>query len=194
MCIANNTTQPTGGTGGSGDMIGNLGLGLQVAGLFTGASAASKASEAAKQGYEFNAAVERNKAIVAGWQADDAIERGQLATGRQQLKTASLKGSQRARLAAAGQNVNDPASSAFNILADTEFMGKTDELTIGDNASKEAWALRESAKTGFSNAAFLQRRADAENPSGAAFTSLLGNAGAVATNWYRLKSKTTGTY
>lgn len=193
MCIAGSTSTPTeGGTGNSGDMIGNMGLGLQIAGMFTGAGASKDASEATKKGYEFQSAVERNKAQVAEWQAQDALERGSNARGRQQLKTAALKGSQRARLAAAGQDLTE--GSAFNILADTDYMGGMDERTITDNAEKEAWALRETARTGMSNAAFLQARADSESPSGSMFTSLLGSAGTVATNWYRLKTKSTGAY
>ena len=170
----------------SAGTIGNVGLGLQVAGLFSGSRAASDASKATRAAYEHQAAVEKHRAQVAGYQAADARERAKQGIFKTQLNKAALKGAQKARFAAAGLDVNE--GSAFNILMDTEYMGKTDELTIADNAEKEAWMFLESAKTGESNAAFLAARAAAEDPSRAAMNTLLGGAGQVASTWYRLRS------
>jgi hypothetical protein len=143
------------------------------------------------------AAVERNRATVAEYQAKDAIARGQQSQTQHQLKVAQMRGSQRARFAAAGLSLEEGSAAA--ILMDTDFMGKTDELTIADNAEKEAWAFRESARVGMTNADFLARqgathaaqfraRAGMEDPSRAFSTSLLGGASQVATSWYGMKA------
>ena len=159
---------------------------LMAVGALSSANAAKDASQATKDSYDHNAGVEANKARVLDYQAKDAVRRGQTQQTSQQLKTAQIKGAQRARFAAAGVDVNE--GSAFNVLMDTEYFGKLDEMTIADNAEKEAWALRESARTGYSNADFLRRRAAAENPEKAYQSSMLGSAGTVASSWYGRKA------
>lgn len=150
------------------------------------ANAAKTASAANRQALEYQAAVERNKATMLRYQAKDALERGTQARFQHQLRTAQLKGAQRARLAAAGIDLNE--GSALNTLLDTDFLSRQDELTIADNAEREAWVFRESAKTGMANADFIRRRAAMENPNQAKFTSLLGSAGQVASSWYSMYS------
>lgn len=180
-------------------------------GALASASAARKQSKANEALYshqaameaataEQQAAVERNKAIVAEHQAKDALWRGSVETTRRQMETSQVAGAQRARFAAAGLDLTE--GSAFNILEDTRFMGKYDESIIMHNAEKEAWMYRESARTGMSNAefirnqgatnaGFLRRRAAAESPSRAFTSSLLGSAGQVAASWYGMSRQST---
>lgn len=160
-------------------------LAIMAVGALSSANAGKQASQNTKIAYEYNSAVERNKAHVLELQADDAVQRGQTQQTRQQLKTAQLKGAQRARFAAAGMDLKE--GSAFNVLMDTDYMGKQDEMTIADNAEREAWSLRESARTGINNADFLALRARSEHPDQAYSNSLLGSAGSVASSWYGKK-------
>lgn len=161
-----------------------VGLGLQVFGVLGQAGAARDAAVANRAGYQHQSAVETHKAGIYDQQAADAIARGKQAAFTQQLKTAQLRSTQRARFAAAGLDLNE--GSAFNVLMDTDFMGKMDEAVISDNAEREAWAFRESARTSRSNADFLAGRAGMESPSRAQNVTLLGGGGQVASSWYRL--------
>ena len=182
--------------------------GLQIFGMVNQAKGAAAHSQAQAAMFSHQAtveanvaahqaAVERNRAIVADYQGKDAIARGQVAQTQQQLKTAQLVGTQRARFAAAGLDINE--GSPLNVIMDTQFLGKNDELTIADNAAKEAWMYQESSRAGMSSASFIERqgrynagflrsRAGAEDPGKAYTSSLLGGAGQVASSWYGMSS------
>lgn len=160
--------------------------GLQVAGMASSAMGAYNQSKGTKAAYEYQAAVNRNNATLAEWQARDAITRGQRAEQSQRLKTAQLKGSQRAALAARGVALDE--GSALNILDDTDFMGEADAMTIRDNAAREAWGARTQGANYESDASMLSARAGAESPFKAAAGSLLTSAGSVANSWYRYKA------
>lgn len=170
--------------------MGSIGTGLQIAGAVSGAYGSYQQSKATKAAYEYQAAVNRNNAQIAQWQAADAITRGQKAEQAQRLKTAQLKSSQRAAFAARGVALDE--GSALNILDDTDYMGEMDALTIRDNAAREAWGLRNQATGYSSDASMLSSRANAESPMGSAFGSLLTGAGVVADSWYKRKLKTEG--
>lgn len=171
-------------------VLGPISTGLQIAGAVSGAFGAAEQSKATQRAYDYQAAVNRNNAQVAEWQASDAITRGQRAEQTQRLKAAQLKGTQRAALAARGVAID--SGSPLAILQDTDYMGEVDALTIRDNAEREAWGYRTQARNYANDASMLSARAAAESPSGAAFGSLLGSAGTVASSWYKRTSKTTG--
>lgn len=145
-----------------------------------------QASQAQKNAYEYQAAINANNAKVAEWQAQDAIRRGQDAEIDQRRKTAALKGSQRASLAARGLDISE--GSALNILTDTDYLGEIDALTIRSNADKQAWAARVQGNNDMANAELLSMRADAENPLMEGAGTLLTGAGGVADRWYRYKT------
>lgn len=169
---------------------GSIGTGLQIAGAVSGAYGAYQQSKATKAAYDYQAAVNRNNAQIAEWQAADAIARGQKSEQAQRLKAAQLKGSQRAALAARGVALDE--GSPLNILDDTDYMNELDALTIRDNAAREAWGLRSQAAGYSSDASMLSARANAESPMGAAFDTLLTGAVTVADSWSRRKLKTEG--
>jgi hypothetical protein len=169
--------------------MGSIMMGMQVAGAVTSAQGAAQQSQATKAAYEYQSAVSSNNAQLAQWQAQDALQRGAQAEQQQRLKTAQLKGSQRARLAANGVALDE--GSALNVLQDTDYMGGQDAMTIRDNAAREAWGYRTQAGNYASDASMLQSRADAEDPDRAMFGSLLGSAGSVASSWYKRKTTTT---
>lgn len=189
MCFAGFTGGST-DTSGSGG-FGMVAAGMQVAGALTSAFGAYKKSEANKAALEYQAKVADYNAKIDDWRASDAITRGQTAVGTQQLKTAALKGTQRAKFAARGMALDE--GSPLAILMDTEYMGGVDAATISDNANKEAWALRNTAAAGRANAAMLENRAVAESPLAEGAGQLLAGAGTVASTWYRLRTGTTGT-
>lgn len=165
-----------------------LSVGMMAAGAVSSASAARTQSQNTKAAYDYQSKVAANNAQIAEWQAQNALERGQKAEQAQRLKTAQLKGTQRAAMAARGVALDE--GSPLNILQDTEYMGEIDANTIHDNAALEAWGYRNQAASTTSDAAMLAARADAENPSQAMGSSLLSSAGSVASSWYSYKTKT----
>lgn len=167
----------------------DFGLVMSVAGMGLQAMNAYNQSENAKAAYEYQAAVQRNNAMLAEWQAQDEIRRGQDEELAVRRRTAQLKGSQRASLAARGLDISD--GSALNLLTDTDYMGEVDALTVRDNAAKKVYATRQQAAGFTAEAGMMKFRADSENPMMAAGTSLLSNAGAVADRWYSYRNRTT---
>lgn len=154
---------------------------MQATGAVLGATSAFSNSKAAKGAAETNARIQELNAQMAEWQAEDAIARGDRAAGVSRMKTRQLKGSQRAALAANGVDLG--FGSALDILNDTDLFGEVDAETIRDNASREAWAIRQQAAGLKVDAAMFRSRAANESPLMAASTSLLTSAGRVADRW-----------
>lgn len=153
-----------------------LGVGMSAAGAYNN-------SRNAKAAYGAQAQVGRNNAQIAGWQAEDALKRGDKDAMRVKTRANRLKGAQRAGFGANGVDMS--TGSALQILSDTEYFGELDAGTVKDNAAKEAWALRNQAMGFTAEAGLMQGRADSESPALVAGTSLLTSAGSVASQWYR---------
>lgn len=120
-------------------------------------------------------------AQLADLQAADAISRGNDAVFKSQLRTAQLKGTQTATLAAHGVALDQ--GSALDILTSTDVMGAQDADTIRDNANKEAYGDKVQA-------ANYRAQASAANPWSAGLSSLLSNGATVADRWYKYKTQT----
>lgn len=155
---------------------------MQYAGTAMSALSAVQGSAATKNATAAQAQVARNNAQIAGWQAEDAIQRGARSVTSSRIQTRQTKGSQIARMAANGIDVTE--GSALNILTDTDQFGEIDANTIGDNAAREAWAIRQQAAGYNADASLLQSRSDSERPWMAGATSLLTSAGKVSERWY----------
>ena len=84
----------------------------------------------------FSEKMAKNNAIVSDRMSKDAIARGQRDEMNQRLKTAQIRGQQRAALGASGRDIS---GSASDLLADTAMMGELDALTIRSNAEREAY-------------------------------------------------------
>lgn len=166
-----------------------IAMGVMAVGAGMSAYGSYQSSKANKAAMSYQAGVSANNAQIAEWQAQDALQRGQTAEGQSRLRTAQLKGSQRARLAANGVALDE--GSALNVLNDTDYQGEQDALTIRNNASKEAWAYRNQASGMTSDSLLLQGQSDATSPAAAGFGSLLTGAGSVASSWYRYNSTKT---
>jgi len=213
--------------GGLGaNIVGGLGTGLQIAGMFDLAASAYDKSSLEGQAYGFQSQIARRNVTIAKYQASDALLRGKAnatiakyqasdallrgATNENvsRHKTAQLKSTQTAELAA--RNIDLGSGSALDILTSTDFMGERDALTVRDNANKEAWGHQVEASNFNANASkeawghqveasnfnadadLLAWRAGEQNPGGAAYTSLLGTAGKVAPGWYTMANARTG--
>ena len=164
----------------------SLGQGLQIGGVLTQAFGAYQQSQAQQQAYAYQAAVAANNAAAAEIAAQDALRRGQKEEQNVRLKTAALRGSQRASLAARGIDLGE--GSALDILTTTDFMGERDALTTRDNAEKEAWGHRVRGAGLAADAGLLSNAASNINPFASAAGTLLTGASGVASSWAKWKN------
>jgi hypothetical protein len=134
---------------------------------------------------KYNAAVARNNALSAEYQAQDAISRGNKAAEDHSRKVAALSGTQRASMAARGLDLSE--GTPVDILTDTELFGTYDTNTIKDNAAKEAWGARSAASNYRGQAGQYDTQANNISPMMAAGGSLMSGAASIADKWYRTK-------
>lgn len=166
----------------SSEKIGAAALVSQSAGVIGQTVGSYRKSQGEKVAYEYQSKIASNNAQIAEWQAQDATTRGAKAQNNLQLKTAQMKGTQQAVMAARGLDLAE--GSPLNILSDTEFMGKRDEQTIQSNAAKEAWSLRVQAQNYSANSELYSNRAKSISPFSDAASTLLTGGGRVAASWY----------
>jgi hypothetical protein len=120
---------------------------------------------------------------LAERQAQQTLKAGERSVQSSQLRTAQLKGRQRASLAANGVDLG--VGSSLSILGTTDIMGEIDATTIQQNAIQSAWGYRIQA-TSYANDAMRKRAgAGAIDPMGVARTSALTSARSVAPSWYQ---------
>lgn len=115
----------------------SLALGAIGAGLSFKGQVDSQAAAGAQQGYL--AQLSRQRQQIAEQQANDALQRGQVAEQKQRDLTAQRIGTQQAALAAQG---TDLEGSPTDILSDTARTGEQDALTIRNNAAREAYGYQ----------------------------------------------------
>lgn len=135
--------------------------------------------------------------------ADDAQQRGELEAQRLRRAGDMTKGSQRAAIAARGLDLGE--GTAFDLQEQTDFFSLYDQSTARNNAAREGWTATTNAKseafqqrtgaardawgmrtqgTNYSSASKAQQAiGGAISPGGAAATSLISGAGAVASKW-----------
>lgn len=105
-------------------------------------NAQSQASSAKSQA-EFSAAQFSANKKFADISAGDAITRGEKNAQLERQKTRQQIGAQRAAAGASGVDVN--YGSAADVQADTAGQGAMNELTIRNNAWREAWGYKTQA-------------------------------------------------
>jgi hypothetical protein len=116
--------------------------------------------------------------------AQQELFRGNAEVAAATQRAGQVKGAQRTALAANGVDLG--VGSAAEVLTSTDIAKENDINTITANAVRSAWGYRTQA-TNFQNDALAKRAsADSISPGMAAFTSLLGSAGQVASSWYVL--------
>ena len=122
-------------------MIGATVLGAAQQAQQAQQAAAQQSSHAWQAAYQtaFQTAQARNAATVSEYNAQDAERRGAVEEERQRRKTSLLLGTQQARFAAQG---SDLEGSPLNLLGDTAAFGEQDALSIRYQAAREAWTQR----------------------------------------------------
>lgn len=118
-------------------------------GAFAAVSAASSLGTAFSQSSAITAkgtydqSIADTNAKIAGLQEKQTLEAGDLSASRTNLKTQQTTGAMRAAQGASGTDVN----TGSNVLArqSADFAGKIDELTIRNNAMREAWGFKTQA-------------------------------------------------
>ena len=163
-------------------VVGGVGIGMQAYGAY-------QQGQAQKAQYEYQAAVNRENAKGAQWQADDARVRGQAAEVTQRRKAGALLEQQKVALGGMGFDMTDQTGSA--ILSDTATLGEIDAQTIRLNASREAWGFEQQRRNFESNAAMSGIAGQNAATAGAfgATSSLFSGASSVADKWATYKDK-----
>jgi flavin reductase (DIM6/NTAB) family NADH-FMN oxidoreductase RutF len=155
---------------------------MLAASTVLGAYGASQQAGAQKSQLQYSAAVADNNAKIAGWQANDALRRGEEEAARVGREASQVKGAQRARQAAAGLDLS--VGTAKELQDQTDFFGQVDQATVRDNAAREAWSIRQKGNQYTSDAGMSRASARQISPGLAATTSLISGGARVADRWY----------
>jgi hypothetical protein len=115
---------------------------LALSALGTGAGVIGQGQQAAAQAgmANYQAQLARNNRQIADWNAQRALQQGQVDEQTQRLKTAAGLGSQRAALAGQGGDVD--SGSPLDVQADTARAGDYDARAIRSNAALRAYGYR----------------------------------------------------
>lgn len=143
-------------------------------------------SAAQKTALGLQADLDEINAKLAEGSARDALGRGEKEYGISRLKTAALKGEQRAALSESGFDIG--YGSAAQLLTSTDVVGEVDAETIKANAVREAWGHRLEASNLRSSARTNRSTAKSINPTANAAATLLTSGAQVAASYYGLKS------
>lgn len=161
----------------------DIGLGVSAAGAGFSAVGAYNTAESQQQMYDYQAQLAANHSITLEWQAKDAETRGAQNVQNVQVKTAGVKGDQRAAMAANGIDMAGSGTAA-DILTTTDYMGTRDSITAQHNADMQAWAYRNQATDASNSSAMYKSASDSISPIGSMFGSLLTSASSVAKNLF----------
>jgi hypothetical protein len=158
-------------------------MALQVGGMFTSAIGAQSQAQSMQNNYNFQAQMGDINARIAESDAQAQLAAGNKQIQNSKLKTAQLKSSQRASMAANGIDLG--SDSAVNILSSTDYMGESDALTISANAIHAAGNARMQAVNASNQAIMNRAMASGIDPGQAGMSSLLSSAASVAASWYK---------
>jgi hypothetical protein len=159
--------------------IGGLALSAAGTGLSVMGQMNAQAAAGAQQAYL--AQQSRMRAQILDQQANDALQRGDVAADRQRTVTAQRLGTQTAALAAQG---TDLSGSPSDILSDTSKAGELDASTIRANAAREAWGYKAQEAGEDADAAFRSSYTPSSLGAGA---SLLMGASSLADKWSKFQ-------
>jgi len=178
-----------GGGGGSWGGFFSAGLGTLLSSFGAGYSATGAYTQAKNQqaALQAEAQVQQNNAVLAGWQADDSMARGEVAANQAMLKGGQVKGTQRAAMAANGIDLS--VGSAQQVLNDTDYLTSIDAAQLRDNAAREAWGYRQQAKGYMDRSTAARNGAGSISPWLSAGNSLLTSATSVASRWYQTSAR-----
>lgn len=135
-----------------------------------------------KSSLKFQATMAELNAQAAESDARNSLLRGERAEQRLRLDNAQLKSSQ--RVAIAGNGIDLGSDTAAAILTSTDVLGEIDANQTKANALREAWGHRTEAVNYRGEATMARGAASGISPGMSAFTTLLGSAGQVASQYY----------
>lgn len=159
-------------------------LALMAAGAASNVVGSYQSARGQQSALRYQADIADQNVRIAELGAQSELMRGQREEQATRLKTAQLKSSQRARLAANGIDLGE--GNAADILTSTDYMGEVDANTVAANAVRSAWGYRTQGMNAKNDALMKRATADGISPGTAAFGTLLGSAGQVAGSWYSL--------
>jgi len=162
----------------------NANVALMGIGAVGSAFGAYYSAQNAKNNLRFQAQMSEINARMAELGAKGELLRGEREVQSSKLKTAQVKGAQRASMAANGIDLGE--GTAAQVLTTTDVMGEIDANTIASNAIRSAWGYRTQAQNYRGEAAVGRATASGINPLAAAGSSLIGDAGQVASSWYMM--------
>ena len=161
-------------------------LGLGGIGGALKMSSAMSASNNAITADNTQADVASTNALISERAAASAITSGQEQASNTFVKGAQVRAAQTAAMAANGVDVTPGASgTADNVRAATQWQTSADANTITANAARAAMGYTQQSVNAANQAGALRAAAAANSPGMAGFTSLLGSATSVASDWYR---------
>lgn len=160
---------------------------MQVAGSAFSFIRQMQQTEAQNKQADYNAAVARNNAKLAEYQAEDAQVRGEQEAVANQRRTLALRGNQRATMAARGLDLT--AGTPQSLIDQTDYFSQVDEGTIRLNADKESYTKRVQGQNATTEAQAFE--SSKRSPLLAGATSLLSSASAVDSKWNSYSSSPT---
>jgi hypothetical protein len=157
------------------------GTALQVKSSMDQADAQNKANS-------YNAAIQNRNAEIANIEADQALQRGQVAVNQHNMAVKGMIGKQRADAAGSGLLIDD--GSNLDVVSDTAGYGKLDAMTIENNARREAWGYKLNAANSTASANLLN--SSRVDPMTAGLSPLLSGISSLGTKLY--EGKQTGLF
>jgi len=158
-------------------------IAMQAAGAGFNATSAYFGAASQKSALQSQGRMADINAGIAELGAQNEILRGQREEQSVRLRGASLKGAQRASMAANG--VDMTSGTAQQILTSSDYFTESDANTVAANAVKSAFGYRSQA-VGLQNQARSARAsASTISPVMAAVTSLIGSSGQLSSSWYQ---------
>jgi hypothetical protein len=156
--------------------IAAVSLGVSALGTVMGAVGQANAGAASAAQANYQAQLARNNQQIAEWNAQRALQQGQVGEQQQRFKTAQVIGSQRAALASQGGDIN--SGSPLDIAGDTARAGEFDAQTIRNNAAMQAYGFRvQAANAGAQSELYRQSAANTMDALPFSIgSSLLGSA------------------
>lgn len=154
---------------------------LTTAAAVAGGVSAYQSADMNQQQAEYQSGVAANNAIIAGYEREAAIERGEQAVQDVYRKRAQIRGAQEAGIA--GNGLDLTAGTPADILFATDYFGEMDARTTQGNAMRQAWGADVERLNQLSSSSMYGATAKAYNPAMAAGLSLLGSSGNVADKW-----------
>lgn len=150
---------------------------IQIVGAGISAYGVFRQGQAASAEADFRSQIAGNNAIIAGQNAEIALEKGRAEIRDERRKTKQRIGLQRAQLAAQGFDVSE--GSSIDILGDTAALGELDVLRIEADAENRARNFRIQASSFESEATlgrFASKNALTAGRIGAGSTLITGAA------------------